>query len=331
MIISKTPYRISFFGGGTDFPHWYKEYGGAVLSTTIDKYCYISCRRLPPFFAHKHRFVYSIIEDVVALSEVKHPAIRGILQWLDIQEGLEIHHDGDLPARSGLGSSSSFTVGLLHVLSAYRNVYYSKADLARDAIHCEQNVIGEVVGSQDQVAAAYGGFNHITFGDNPEFLVKPVMMAPENENKLNDNLLLFFTGIQRTAGDIEAEKLEKLKKNASSMRLINEAVNEALSMLVSKNLNMESFGKLMHESWLIKRSLSNGVSNYRIDQAYEKARSLGAIGGKILGAGGGGFMLLFAHPSKHKSIVEELKPYVHVPFQFEKNGSTIALYQPGGL
>ena len=157
------------------------------------------------------------------------------------------------------------------------------------------------------------------------------MMASENEKKLNDNLLLFFTGIQRTAGDIEAEKLKKLKKNASSMRLINEAVNEALSMLVSKNLKMESFGKLMHESWLIKRSLSNGVSNYRIDQAYEKARSLGAIGGKILGAGGGGFMLLFAHPSKHKSIVEELKPYVHVPFQFEKNGSTIALYQPGGL
>lgn len=331
MIISKTPYRISFFGGGTDFPAWYREHGGAVLSTTIDKYCYISCRNLPPFFEHKHRFVYSVIEDVVNVSDIKHPAIRGIFQWLDIQVGLEIHHDGDLPARSGLGSSSSFTVGLLNALRAHSNKYYSKASLAKDAIFVEQEVIGETVGSQDQVAAAYGGFNQITFGGDAEFSVKPVIMQPTMQRKLNEHLLLFFTGIQRFASQIEETKLKRLGPNAHIMRQISQMVDEGLAILTSDTVDFDDFGRLLHEGWLAKSNLSPEVSSSPIDEAYQAAREEGALGGKLLGAGGGGFMLIFADPRHHQAITQRLAKFVYVPFQFENSGSTIALYQPSGL
>ena len=331
MIISKTPYRISFFGGGTDFPSWYSENGGAVLSTTIDKYCYISCRNLPPFFEHKHRFVYSIIEDVGDVEDIKHPAIKGIFQWLDIQIGLEIHHDGDLPARSGLGSSSSFTVGLLNALRAHSNKYYSKTSLAKDAIFVEQKVIGETVGSQDQVAAAYGGFNQITFGGDAEFIVKPVIMQPRMQRKLNEHLLLFFTGIQRFASQIEETKLKKLGQNANIMRRISQMVDEGLSILTSDKVDFDDFGRLLHEGWVAKSSLSPEVSSSPIDAAYQAARAEGALGGKLLGAGGGGFMLIFADPKHHQAIIHRLAKFVHVPFEFENSGSTIALYQPSGL
>lgn len=331
MIISKTPYRISFFGGGTDFPAWYRENGGAVLSTTIDKYCYISCRNLPPFFEHKHRFVYSIIEDVVNVCDIKHPAIRGIFQWLDIQVGLEIHHDGDLPARSGLGSSSSFTVGLLNALRAHSNKYYSKASLAKDAIFVEQEVIGETVGSQDQVAAAYGGFNQITFGGGAEFIVKPVIMQPTMQRKLNDHLLLFFTGVQRFASQIEKTKLKRLGANAHIMRRISQMVDEGLAILTSDTVDFNDFGRLLHECWVAKSGLSSEVSSSQIDEAYRTALAEGALGGKLLGAGGGGFMLIFADPRYHQAITQRLAKFVHVPFEFENSGSTIALYQPSGL
>ena len=331
MIISKTPYRISFFGGGTDFPAWYRENGGAVLSATIDKYCYISCRNLPPFFEHKHRFVYSVIEDIVNVSDINHPAIRGVFQWLDIQVGLEIHHDGDLPARSGLGSSSSFTVGLLNALRAHSNKYYSKASLAKDAIFVEQEVIGETVGSQDQVAAAYGGFNQITFGGSAEFIVKPVIMQPTMQRKLNDHLLLFFTGVQRFASQIEETKLKRLDPNARIMRRISQMVDEGLAILTSDTVDFDNFGRLLHEGWVAKSGLSPEVSSSLIDEAYRAARAEGALGGKLLGAGGGGFMLIFANPRYHQAITQRLAKFVHVPFEFENSGSTIALYQPSGL
>lgn len=331
MIISKTPYRISFFGGGTDLPAWYRENGGAVLSTTIDKYCYISCRNLPPFFEHKHRFVYSVIEDVVNVSDIRHPAIRGIFQWLDIQVGLEIHHDGDLPARSGLGSSSSFTVGLLNALRAHSNKYCAKASLAKDAIFVEQEVIGETVGSQDQVAAAYGGFNQITFGGDSEFVVKPVIMQPTMQRKLNEHLLLFFTGIQRFASQIEEAKLKRLGPNAHIMRRISQMVDEGLAILTSDTVDFDDFGRLLHEGWVAKSGLSPEVSSSPIDEAYQAARAEGALGGKLLGAGGGGFMLIFANPRYHQAITQRLAKFVHVPFEFENSGSTIALYQPSGL
>ena len=331
MIISKTPYRISFFGGGSDFPEWYREHGGAVLSTTIDKYCFISCRHLPPFFKHRHRIVYSAIEDVVNISDIKHPSVRGVLEWLELDTGFEIHHDGDLPARSGLGSSSAFTVGLLNVLRAQQNGRYEKKSLAKDAIYVEQQVIGEVVGSQDQVAVAFGGLNHITFGRDPEFDVSPVVMSPENKKSLNDHMLLFFTGIQRFASSIEEEKVGKMKQNKANIRDIQQQVNAGLEILHSKNFNVEDFGKLLHEGWQLKRSLSKNVSNAMIDEAYQKAIDCGALGGKILGAGGGGFMLVFAAPQHHASIIEQLGSFVHVPFKFESSGSSIALYQPDGL
>ena len=331
MIISKTPYRISFFGGGTDFPVWYREHGGSVLSTTIDKYCYISCRNLPPFFEHKHRIVYSLIENVKSISDIKHPAVRGIFEWLGIESGLEIHHDGDLPARSGLGSSSSFTVGLLNALRAHQHGRYSKQKLAEDAIHIEQNVIGEVVGSQDQVAAAYGGFNHIRFGKEPEFEVHPIVTAPETLNILDRHMMLFFTGIQRFASTIEQEKISRINDNTAELDRLSHLVGDGLEVLHSSNFIVEDFGSILHESWQIKRELSTNVSNDLIDEAYQNALDCGAIGGKILGAGGGGFMLIFAPPEKQPQIIERLSSFVHVPFRFEKGGATIAMYQPAGL
>lgn len=331
MIISKTPYRISFFGGGTDFPVWYREHGGSVLSTTIDKYCYISCRNLPPFFEHKHRIVYSLIENVKSISEIKHPAVRGIFEWLGIESGLEIHHDGDLPARSGLGSSSSFTVGLLNALRAHQHGRYSKQKLAKDAIHIEQNIIGEVVGSQDQVAAAYGGFNHIRFGKEPEFEVHPIVASPETLNILDRHIMLFFTGIQRFASPIEQEKISRINDNTAQLDRLSNMVGDGLEVLHSNNFIVEDFGSILHESWQIKRELSPNVSNDLIDEAYQNALDCGAIGGKILGAGGGGFMLIFATPEKQNQIIERLSSFVHVPFRFENRGASIAMYQPAGL
>jgi len=331
LIISKTPYRISFLGGGTDFPLWYQKHGGAVLSTTIDKYCYISCRNLPPFFEHKHRIVYSLNENVKDVSEIKHPAVRGVFEWLGIEHGLEIHHDGDLPARSGLGSSSSFTVGLLNALRAHNHGRYTKRKLAEDAIHVEQTVIGEVVGSQDQIAAAFGGFNHIKFSKETEFEVQPIVAAPERLKFLEEHMLLFFTGIQRFASSIEKEKIGRIKDNHTQLTMLSDMVSHGLDVLNSNNFIVEDFGLILHDSWQVKRELSSNVSNDIIDEAYQSALDCGAIGGKILGAGGGGFLLIFVSPDKQAKIIKRLSPFVHVPFRFEKMGSSIAMYQPTGL
>ena len=331
MIITKTPFRISFFGGGTDYPGWYAEHGGAVLATSIDKYCYVSCRTLPPFFEHRHRIVYSKIENVRTVEEIVHPAVRGVFQWLKVEGGLEVHHDGDLPARSGLGSSSSFTVGLIHAIRALRGQQVSKAQLALDAIHVEQHVIGENVGSQDQVTAAHGGFNRVAFQPDGEIVVSPVILAKERRTNLNDHLLLFFTGLTRTASVIAEEQIKNLSSRRVELEAMRAMVDEALSILGAEGRDLDGFGHLLHEAWQFKRKLSQNVSTPAIDAFYDTARAAGALGGKLLGAGGGGFLLVFAPPERHARIREAMSHLVHVPFRFESGGSNLALYQPEGL
>ncbi len=330
MIITRTPFRMSFFGGGTDYPAWYAEHGGAVLATTIDKYCYITCRHLPPFFEHKHRIVHSHIENVRNIDEIKHPAVRAVLGWVGCERGLEIHHDGDLPARSGLGSSSSFTVGLLHALATLEGRYASKEQLARTAINVEQNVIGENVGSQDQVSAAYGGFNLIEFYRNGGFNVSPMVLRQERLAEFQSHLMLCFTGVSRIASEVAKSQIDNLLQRQAQLHLMREMVDEAIAILQSETASIEEVGKLLHESWLCKRSLSEKVSTSEIDHLYEQAINAGATGGKIMGAGGGGFLMLFVKPENQPAVRERLHRLVHVPFKFDEEGSRIVLYQSNG-
>lgn len=331
MIITRTPFRMSFFGGGTDYPPWFREHSGSVLATTIDKYCYISCRKLPPFFEHKHRIVYSRIENVDLISKIEHPAVRAVMEWKGVTDGLEIHHDGDLPARSGIGSSSSFTVGLIHALSALNGKRVSKEELATSAIHVEQNVIKENVGSQDQISAAYGGFNRIDFHRDNTFTVEPVIFSDQRKSLLESHLMLCFTGFSRIAAEIAKSKIDNLKSRDRELFKMYEMVDEGIDILESQNRPIEDFGRLLDESWQYKRMLSDKVSSPEIDQLYETAIKAGALGGKILGAGGGGFLLLFAKPEKHIKIREALNRLIHVPFRFENSGSRVVLYEPNGF
>jgi len=326
MIISQTPFRISFFGGGTDYPAYFKEHGGQTLATSIDKYCYISCRRLRPFFNHKHRIVYSKMELVNDYEDLVHPSFRETLKHIGINDGLELHHDGDLPARTGLGSSSAFTVGLLHALHAFNGKIVEKMALAEEAIHIEQNLIGENVGSQDQVATAVGGLNHISFsGSNPRgFEVNPVFMPVERTGELEKHLLLFFTGFQRNATDIAAEQIKRTPDIRAELSEMGAMVTDAMRILSSGG-DITEFGKLLHESWMLKRSLTSKITNGDLDEMYRTAQNSGALGGKILGAGGGGFFLFFAKPEYHESIKSALG-LMHVPFRFEYNGTRILVY-----
>jgi D-glycero-alpha-D-manno-heptose-7-phosphate kinase len=331
MIITRTPFRISFFGGGTDYPAWYREHGGLVLSTTIDKYCYITCRRLPPFFEHKHRIVYSRIETVRRIEDIEHPAARAVLRWAGCEEGLEVHHDGDLPARSGLGSSSSFTVGLVHALAALQGRYVAKEELASSAIHIEQKIIQENVGSQDQVSAAFGGFNRIEFLPDDSFRVSPIILSKERLHQLQTHLMLCFTGFSRIASEVAKSTIDNVKKREAELKRMKDMVDEAIKVMQPTSHPIEEFGRMLHENWKYKRSLSDKVSTAQIDAMYQAAIDSGALGGKILGAGGGGFLLLFARPELHKKIRERLKGLIHVPFRFETSGSRVVLYSPNGL
>ncbi len=331
MIISRTPFRISFFGGGTDYPAWFRENGGAVLSTAIDKYCYISCRYLPQFFEHKYRIVYSKIENIKVIQDIEHPAVRAVLTWLKCDKGLEIHHDGDLPARSGLGSSSSFTVGLINAIMALSGRYISSAELADCAIHIEQNILKENVGSQDQIAVAYGGFNRVEFKTDGTYDVTSIILPSERRQMLESHLMLFFTGLSRFSSDVEKTKIDNYKNREVELRKMAEMVSEAMDILNGPDRLLLEFGKLLDEGWRYKKSLSDKVSMPVIDQIYDAALKAGAIGGKILGAGGGGFLLLFVPPENQPRVKEQLKDLIHVPIRFENAGSKIVLYQPSGL
>lgn len=326
MIISRTPFRISFFGGGTDYPAWYHKHGGAVLAAAIDKYCYITCRYLPPFFEHKHRIVYSRIENCMGIDDIRHPAVREVLRFMGMERGVEIHHDGDLPARSGMGSSSSFTVGLLNALYALQGYMPTKHQLLTESVHIEQEMIRETVGSQDQATAAYGGFNHIQFLQNGEISVRPVIMSADRLNELNSHLMLFYTGIKRTASDVADSYVSDLQAKKRQLRIMRDLVDEGLSLLNTGG-ELTGFGELLHEAWQAKRGLSHCVTNHEVDHLYESARKAGAVGGKITGAGGGGFMLLFVPPGRQAAVRQSLVNLIHVPFTFDYGGSQIVYFQ----
>nr|WP_321397841.1 kinase [uncultured Desulfobacter sp.] len=326
MIITRTPFRISFFGGGTDFPLWYRENGGAVLSTTIDKYCYIHCRELPPFFDYKHKTVFfSKQEAFNEIDEIKHPAVREVYRFMNVSDGLVMQHDGDLPSHSGLGSSSSFTVGLLNALYALRGEMINKKRLACEAIHVEQEMIKEAVGSQDQVAAAFGGLNKITFSsDNIE--INPLTISMEKREYLQNHLMLFFTGFVRFAVAIEEDKMRRLYTKKDELKTMNSMVDSAIELLNGNVNGCDDFGKLLHETWLLKKSLSDKVSTSQIDDIYVKGINAGAVGGKILGAGGGGFILFYIDPEKKEVLKSALSPLLHVPFRFDTLGSQVIYY-----
>ena len=322
MIISQTPYRISLFGGGTDYPDWYLRHGGMVLSTTIDKYIYISCRQLPPFFEHNLRLVYSIVETVKSVADIQHPSARNVLEYLGISDGLEIHYDGDLPARSGMGSSSAFTVGLLRVLYKYKDIPIDVNQLAINALDVEQNIIGECVGSQDQINAAYGGFNTIGFNTDGTFTVNPVTISKQRKQQLNDKLMLFYTGIVRTAGTIAGTYVNHLDDKASQLNNISQLTKEA-KMILQGDGPLDRLGELLHQSWVQKRNLSNMVTNERIDFLYQAGRCAGAIGGKLTGAGGGGMMLLYVPEKNQNRVREALSELLYIPFRFSDEGCRV--------
>lgn len=321
MIITRTPFRISFFGGGTDYPIWYKENGGLVISTSIDKYCYITTRHLPPFFDYAYRIRYTKREEKNSIDEIEHPSVRECLKHVDFQGGIEMVHTSDLPAMSGLGSSSAFTVGFLHSLYGLSGESINKKRLAMEAIHVEQENIKENVGSQDQVAAAVGGFNSIAF-DASGIHVSPVAISDGRLHDLESRLLLFFTGFSRNASEIAAEQIKNTPQKTSELSEIMSLTDQAKTILSSKT-SLDDFGVLLDKSWQIKRSLSSKISTPRIDEVYNVARAAGALGGKLLGAGGGGFMIFYVPPEKHEAVKNRLKYLLNVPFRFENVGSQI--------
>lgn len=329
MVISKTPFRISFFGGGTDFPHWYLKQGGAVLSTTIDKYCYISSRILPPFFNTKHRIVWSHIETVSSASEILHPAVRAGLRYLGFDErvGFEVHHQGDLPARSGMGSSSAFVVGFLKAMTALRGQIVSRHDLALKAIDLEQNILRESVGCQDQVATAYGGFNVISFLQSGDIRVDPVTISHRRLQELQSSLLLFYTGSSRNGTDLASKLIENIGKKEETLTRMRKMVNQSLDVL-NGNSSLDTFGSMLHQAWTLKRELNQGVTNPQIERIYKLALERGALGGKLLGAGGSGFIVFFVPPEKQSSVIAALSQYLHVPFTFESEGCSLIHYVP---
>jgi D-glycero-alpha-D-manno-heptose-7-phosphate kinase len=324
MIITSTPLRISFFGGGTDYPLWYREHGGATLATTIDKSCYITCRRLPPFFEFHSRVSYSKVENVWDNKAIEHPSVRGCLQFLGIDDGVEIHHVADLPARTGLGTSSAFTVGLLLGLYALREKIRDKHTLAAEAIHIEQDLIQEAVGSQDQVCAAYGGFNRINFHQSGEIEVNRVLASPSRLADLEQHLALYFTGFARTASEIAQEQLRVTPERKTELNLMLQLVDEAEAIVRSSTRALDDFGRLLHENWKIKRTLTNAS----IDEIYEAGLSAGALGGKLLGAGAGGFMLFYVPPERRAALRERLKNLLCVPFSFSSKGSHVVVNEP---
>lgn len=331
MVITSTPLRVSFFGGGTDYPLWYREHGGAVLATTIDKYCFITCRWLPPFFEYHSRIAYSKVENVSTNASIQHPSVRGCLQYMGIEEGVEVHHIADLPARTGLGTSSAFTVGLLLGLYALRNQMRDKHSLALEAIKVEQEILEEAVGAQDQVSAAYGGFNRINFRRDGSIEVNRILASAERLVELEQHLALYFTGFSRTASEIAQEQLRMTPQRTRELDAMLALVDEAEATVTNPRRPLSDFGRLLHESWKIKRSLTQKITNPVLDEIYEAGLSAGALGGKLLGAGGGGFMAFFVPPERREALREKLKSLLCIPFAFSTRGSRVVVYEPEDL
>ena len=326
MIITKTPFRMSFFGGGTDYPDYYREYGGSVLSTTFDKYCYVTVRHLPRFFDYTSQVSYAKIERVKSVDEIEHPAVREAMKYLDMHE-LQISYDADLPARSGLGTSSSFAVGLLNAFHALKGQYTDKMKLAKEAIYLERELCREDGGIQDQVAVAFGGLNRIDFNSDT-ISVQPVVISKERKQKLNDNLMLFFTGFARFSKEIAKEQKAELHNRLAELGKIKSLVDDAEEILRTKSISLDEFGRLLDYTWKLKRGITKSISNDALDDIYACAMKNGALGGKLLGAGGGGFFVFYVEKERQKNLREALNELLYIPFSFENEGSRILYYRP---
>lgn len=324
MIITRAPFRMSFFGGGTDMADFYNEYGGAVLSTTFDKYCYVNLRHLPKFFDYRTMLTYSKVEKVCKYTDIEHPLIRNCMEYLDIHD-IHMMYDADLPARSGLGTSSSFAVALLDAFYALKGKRVDKRKLSDDAIYVERVLCKEAGGIQDQIAAAFGGFNRIDMSDKG-YEVKPIIMPPERRGELNENLMLFFTGFTRFSSEVQQKTKIAKKDKVAQLLEMKSLVENAEDILVSKS-NLNEFGRLLDYTWKLKRGLSNKISTDDINTIYDKAISAGALGGKLLGAGGGGFFVFYVEKDRQQRVKESLAGLLHVPFKFENFGSKVIYYE----
>jgi len=317
---------MSFFGGGTDMPIFFNEYGGAVISISFDKYCYVNVRHMPPFHPYISELVHNRFERVNQWNEIEHPLIRECMRLHDIHE-IRLTYEGDLPARTGLGTSSSFAVGMLNAFCALKGKMMSKRALAEEAIHVERDILKEQGGWQDQIAAAYGGLNRIDFHDN-DFSVHPIIIHPERKRELNENLLLFYTGIQRFSSEIQANTFARTVDKTKLLLDMLALVDEAENILTDKKINLNEFGKLLNLTWNLKRSIGAKVSNGSIDNLYDIAIKAGALGGKLLGAGGGGFLLFYCEKEKQSFVIKALEKLMIVPFKFESDGTQVLYYSP---
>ena len=326
MIITQTPFRMSFFGGGTDFKGFFNEHGGAVLSTTFDKYCYVTVRHLPKFFEYKTHLTYSKEEKVNSNEEIQHPAIRNAMEWMDMHD-IRMTCESDLPARSGLGTSSSFAVGMIEAFYALKGKYADKRKLADDAIYLERELCKEAGGIQDQIAASFGGFNRINFSKDG-YSVNPVIISPERKRQLNDHLMLFFTGFSRFSSDIQKGTEKSMKDKTAELLKMYALVDDAEKILTDESVSLDEFGKLLDYTWKLKRGISSGISTGSIDEQYERAMKAGALGGKLLGAGGGGFLLFYVPIEKQAAVKESLAGQLYVPFKFENEGTKVIYYGP---
>lgn len=325
MIITQTPFRMSFFGGGTDFPGFYKEHGGAVISTTFDKYCYVNVRHLPRFFDYSTELSYSKTERVTSVDDIQHPAIREAMKYLDMHE-LRLTYEADLPARSGLGTSSSFAVGMLNAFYALKGKYADKRKLADDAIYLERELCKEAGGVQDQIAASFGGFNRINFNADG-YTVNPIIISPDRKQELNKNLMLFFTGFSRFSSDIQVSTMNAMGDKTQQLLEMLDLVDEAEKVLTTK-CDLNDFGRLLDHTWKLKRGITSQISTDSIDGLYNTAIKAGAIGGKLLGAGGGGFLLFYVEQDKQSSVRRALEKLMYVPFEFENAGTQVIHYTP---
>lgn len=324
MVITQTPFRMSFFGGGTDFPGFYNEHGGAVISTTFDKYCYVNVRHLPPFFEYSTELSYSKIERVKNIDEINHPSIRECMRYLDMRD-IRLTYEADLPAKSGLGTSSSFAVGMLNAFYSLKGKYKSKRELADDAIYLERELCNEAGGVQDQIAVAFGGFNRIDFSADG-YQVTPVVMSNERKEILNDNLMMFFTGFSRFSSDIQTSTQAVLKDKTAQLLEMYSLVDTAQGILTDKNSDLNDFGRLLDHTWKLKRGITTRISTNSLDEIYEKAMSAGALGGKLLGAGGGGFFVFYVEPEKRKPVMQALDKLLYIPFRFEDSGTRVIYF-----
>lgn len=326
MIITKTPFRMSFFGGGTDMESFFRANGGSVISTTFDKYCYVNVRHLPRFFDYTTELTYSRTERVNSLEEIQHPAIRNAMEMLDMHE-IRLTYEADLPARSGLGTSSSFAVGMLNAFYALKGMYADKRKLADDAIYLERVLCHEAGGWQDQIAASFGGFNRIDFGPDG-YDVHPIIISPERKRQLNDNLMMFFTGFTRFSSEIQKKNQESTDAKQKQLMQMKQLVDDAERILVDRSHSLDEFGELLDLTWRLKRSTGSAVSTETIDELYQKGMDAGALGGKLLGAGGGGFLVFYVRPEQQKQVREAMKDLMYIPFQFEDGGTQVIHYTP---